>query len=72
MQSWLLPNPKSMDTALISNLAHPYQSQGNCAVPLVNPFLYKDAFIGHTPEAHPIVLFPKFWILFLASAPKPT
>lgn len=72
MQSWFLPNPKSMDTALISNSAHPYQSQGNFAVPRVNPSLNKDAFMEHTPEAHPIVFFSKFWILFLASAPKPT
>lgn len=72
MQSWLLPNTKSMDTALISDLAHPYQSQGNCAVPAVNPSLYEDAFMGRIPGAHPIVLFPKLWILLLASAPKPT
>lgn len=72
MQSWLLPNPKSTDTALISNLAHLYQSQGNCAVPAVNLSLFKDAFMGHIPGTHPIVLFSKLWILFLASAPKPT
>lgn len=62
MQSWLLSNTNSMATALISNLAHPYQSQGNCAVPAVNPSLYEDAFMGHVPGAQPIVLFPKLWI----------
>lgn len=72
MQSWLPPNPKSTDTVLISNLPHTYQSQGNCAVPVVNPSLHKDAFMGRIPGAHPAALFPKLWILFLAPAPKPT